>query len=129
MALILIAEDNPDLRTIMVDLLGADGHQTLQASDGKEALAMIARQKPDLLLLDLAMPEMDGWQVAQALRKAPATRSLPIIALTAHAMAGDCEKALRAGCDSYLAKPFILADLEREIQRLLDRQPPKANIA
>jgi two-component system cell cycle response regulator DivK len=122
---ILIAEDDMDLRNIIHDLLESSGFQTVQAANGQEALTLAAREKPDLLVLDLAMPELDGWQVAKILRQAPSTRDLPIIALTAHAMAGDCEKALQAGCDSYLAKPFVLADLVAEIHRLTERPSPK----
>jgi len=124
MTRILVAEDDMDLRQIIHDLLTANGFEILLAADGREALLLVKQNKPDLLVLDLAMPEVDGWHVAEALRESPSTRKLPILALTAYAMADDCERALRAGCDSYLSKPFVLDDLLVEIHRLLKRTPP-----
>jgi two-component system cell cycle response regulator DivK len=121
---ILVAEDDEDLRIIIRDLLEGSGFKAVLASNGKETLDLVKKEKPDFLLLDLSMPELDGWQVAQALRKSPATQSLPILALTAHAMAGDCERALKAGCDSFLSKPFMPDDLLIEIHRLLERRTP-----
>jgi two-component system cell cycle response regulator DivK len=124
MVKILIAEDDTDVRSIVHDLLEAGGFATVVAIDGKQTLDLVIKEKPDLLVLDLSMPEVDGWQVAQTLRKNASTKNLPILALTAHAMAGDCEKALKAGCDSFLAKPFSPDDLLIEIQRLLQRKSP-----
>jgi len=85
MTRILVAEDDIDLRQIIHDLLTASGFEILLAADGLEALSMVKKEKPDLLVLDLAMPEVDGWQVAEDLRKSPSTRNLPILALTARA--------------------------------------------
>jgi two-component system, cell cycle response regulator DivK len=119
---ILVAEDDMDLRNILHDLLTATGFNVVMAGDGRETLALVKQEKPDFLVLDLSMPEIDGWQVAHELRRSAATQTLPILALTAHAMVGDCERALKAGCDSFLAKPFMPEDLLIEIQRLMERR-------
>lgn len=119
---ILIAEDDPDIRSIVQDILEANSFKTVIAMDGKQALELVQKEKPDLLVLDLSMPGVDGWQVAQALRKDPSTKTLPLLALTAHTMAGDCERAIKAGCDSFLAKPFNPDALLAEIKRLLQNK-------
>jgi CheY-like chemotaxis protein len=102
---ILIADDDADNRIIMSDILTAHGHSVITAVNGLEALELAVKERPDMIFLDLSMPVMDGWQAAAKLRSAPNTAKIPIIAFTAHAMAGDEKKAIDAGCDDYLTKP------------------------
>ena|SRR5579872_1717349 len=116
---VLITEDDYDLRTIVSDFLTASGYKTTMACDGEEAMARIKAQRPDLLILDLSLPKLDGWSVVRQLRALPETQTLPVIAFTAHAMAGDRAKAEAAGCNGFITKPFRPEDLLREIQRLL----------
>lgn len=103
---ILIIEDNLLNLELVTDLLEAGGYMVEQARAAKEGLRMARASMPDLVLMDLSLPGMDGLAATQVLRADPATRRLAIVALTAHAMKGDEEKALRAGCDAYLAKPI-----------------------
>ena len=116
---ILIAEDNPDLRQIVADLLDSVGFVTLLAADGEEALRLIFKEKPDLVILDLSMPKVSGWDVAQRLRQDAAFATLPIIAFTAHALKGDEEKARAAGCSGYVSKPFSPEKLLETVGRFL----------
>jgi two-component system, cell cycle response regulator DivK len=114
---VLIADDEPDLRVMLGDFLQASGFQTLVACNGLEALQKALQESPDLLVLDLSMPGMNGWDVAKAIRQKQSR--LPIIAFTAHALIGEEEKARAAGCDCYISKPFDFDYLLHEIQRLL----------
>ena len=116
---ILIAEDDYDLRTIVSDLLEARGFQTALAADGEEALERALGEGPQLIILDLSMPKIDGFTVLRRLREMPQTLKTPVIAFTAHALKGDAQKSLDAGFDAYVAKPFRPEDLLAEIQRLL----------
>jgi len=120
---ILIADDEFDLRMIVSDLLQSKGFETILASDGEEALAAAIRERPRLIVLDLSMPKMDGYAVVRRLRELPDLKDTPVIAFTAHALKGDDEKALRAGCDSYVSKPFQPEVLLAEINRLLSPRP------
>ena len=116
---ILIVEDVEMNRDLLVQLL-EDDYELAEASDGKEGLEKISSEKPDLVLLDISLPEMDGYEVTRATRANAAIAHVPIIAVTAHAMAGDEEKALEAGCNDYLTKPIIDEDLLMgAIERLL----------
>jgi len=121
---ILVAEDDEDIRAIVQAVLESDGFKTVMAINGTETLALAQKEKPDALILDLSMPEVDGWEVARELRAHPSTKDLPILALTAHTMAGDCERALKAGCNAFLAKPFDPDELLKATHRLLKAQPP-----
>ena len=96
---ILVAEDDPDNRCIVVKVLTLEGYETLEADDGRSALALARRERPDLIVMDLGMPGMDGWEAARRLKADPQTADIRIIALTAFALRGDEERAREAGCD------------------------------
>jgi two-component system cell cycle response regulator DivK len=102
---VLVVEDDMDNRRIVVKVLSVEGYQVIEATDGLEALARVREERPDVILMDLALPNMDGWEATRQLKSDPATRSIPVVALTAFAMRGDEEQARAAGCDDYLAKP------------------------
>jgi len=118
---ILVVEDNLDNRRILVYRLRRIGDfQVTEASDGQEALALVESDPPDVIFMDLKMPVMDGWEATRRIRNLDVGQRIPIIALTAQAMAGDEQKALAAGCDDYIAKPIIDPDLVRQkLERLL----------
>ncbi len=122
MTRILIVEDNADNRDILTRRLVRRGFEVLIAEDGEQAVALAQKELPDLILMDMNLPIRDGWSAARALRGMDATRTLPIIALTAHALAGDREKALAAGCDDYDTKPFEMPRLFAKIDALLSRR-------
>ena len=124
---ILVVEDNLDNRRILVYRLKRIGDfEILEASNGQEALGMVEAQTPDLIFMDLKMPVMDGWEATRRIRTMEFGRSIPIIALTAQAMAGDEQKALAAGCDDYVAKPIVDPDVVREkLERLLASGRPQ----
>ena len=105
MSKILIVEDVEMNRDLLVQLL-EDDYELVEAADGREGLEKIRSEAPDLVLLDISLPEMDGYEVTRAVRADDALKGTKIIAVTAHAMAGDEEKALEAGCDDYLTKPI-----------------------
>ena len=102
---ILVADDDLDNRTIATETLRAAGYEVCTATDGVEAVASALKEKPDLILVDLSMPKMDGWETVKRLKTAPETSNIPVIAFTAHAMQGDEQKARDAGCDGFLTKP------------------------
>jgi CheY-like chemotaxis protein len=118
---ILVVEDNEDTREILLYRLQSMGdYQVMLASNGREALEMATKSRPDLVIMDLKMPVMDGWEATKALRDTPWGKDLPVIALTAQAMERDEEKALSAGCSDYIAKPIMdYAVLKRKIERFL----------
>jgi CheY-like chemotaxis protein len=116
---VLIAEDRPSSRELICAIVEALGHEIVEAADGRQALDMARRQHVDLILLDLQMPELDGFGVLAELRKTERYRSAPIVAITASAMHGDREKALLAGFSAYIPKPVDLRVLRSEVQRLL----------
>lgn len=122
---ILVVEDNLDNRRILVYRLRRIAEfDILEASNGQEALNIIDCQPPDLIFMDLKMPIMDGWEATRQIRAREAGRRIPIIALTAQAMAGDEQKALAAGCDDYVAKPIVDPNIVRsKLERLLGAQP------
>ncbi len=116
---ILLVEDNLHNRKIFHGVLTHAGFRVLEASDGGEALATIKRTLPDLILMDLSIPVVDGWECTRRLKADPTTRAVPIIALTAHAMRGDEERARHAGCDGYLSKPISPKRVVEEVKRFL----------
>jgi len=116
---ILYVEDNEDNVYVVEQRLTRAGYTVLVAADGERGLVMTAAELPDLVLMDLSLPGIDGWEVTRRLKSAPATKHIPIIALTAHAMTGDREKALAAGCDDYDSKPVDFARLRAKIEALL----------
>jgi CheY-like chemotaxis protein len=122
MARILLVEDNDMNRDMMSRRLQRKGYEVLMAADGMQAILMAESETPDLILLDMSLPVIDGWEAARRLKASPTTAPVPIIALTAHAMAGDREKALAAGCDDYDAKPVDFPQLVAKIDALLARR-------
>ena len=117
---VLVVEDDPANRVLARRILAGHGYPHAEAADGDDALAQAAARRPDLILLDLSMPGLDGWEVAGRVRRDPALAGVRILALTAHAMRGDRERALEAGCDGYLAKPYRPAELVAAIERVMD---------
>ncbi|MBM6581951.1 response regulator [Microvirga sp. BT689] len=116
---ILYVEDNEDNVYMLSQRLKKQGFDVSIASDGLEGIEMARRDKPDLILMDLGLPSLDGWKAARHLKQAPDTRSIPILALSAHTMPGDRERALAAGCDEYDAKPVIFEKLLAKIDALV----------
>jgi CheY-like chemotaxis protein len=125
---ILVIEDNPDNLTLMRDMLEAFDYDVIEARDGVEGVEAALARKPALILMDLSLPHKDGWEATREIKADPEARRIPIIALTAHAMVGDRERALQAGCDDYVSKPILLMELRQKIEQLLGRgdsaQPP-----
>lgn len=120
--LILLVEDREDNRVLARKLLERAGFRVVEATDGREALEQVAAQRPDLVLLDMSLPQVDGWTVARTLRQSPEFENLLIVALTAHAMDGDRERVLEAGCDEFLTKPIEVAKFIPTIRRILERR-------
>ncbi len=106
MAKILIVEDHPDNAELIADLLSVHGHTIIFADNGRDGVDMTRAEHPDLVLMDLSLPVMDGFQATKEIKSDLALKAIPIIALTAHAMAGDEHRALAAGCDGYISKPI-----------------------
>ena len=111
MAKILIVEDNEMNRDMLSRRLARRGYQIMMAVDGEEGIAAAKRENPDLILMDMSLPVLDGWEATRRIKAAAETRGIPVIALTAHAMSGDREKALESGCDDYDTKPIDLPRL------------------
>jgi CheY-like chemotaxis protein len=119
MAKILYVEDNEDNVYMLSRRLRRNGHEVIVAADGEQGLAMARAEAPALILMDLRLPAMDGWEATRRLKATPETRDIPIIALSAHVMAGDKEKALAAGCDDYETKPIDFTRLLAKMAALL----------
>lgn len=117
---ILIVEDNAQNRLLMVDILTVHGYEVIEARDGLEGIQLAHSRKPDLILLDMQMPVMDGLEAARRLKADPETRGIKILAITSFAMKGDRERILAAGCDEYMAKPIDTRELPIVIRRLFD---------
>lgn len=126
MARILLVEDNEMNRDMLSRRLVKRGHEVSIAVDGQQGVDMATAEKPELILLDMSLPVMDGWEAARRLKDDPETSSIPIIALTAHAMAGDREKTLEAGCDEYDTKPIDIKRLTAKMDELLASGPNTA---
>lgn len=120
---ILYVEDNEDNIYMLTRRLKQQGFEVVVAGDGAEGLAMAASQTPDLIVMDLGLPTLDGWEATRRLKAAPETKRIPVIALSAHAMEGDREKALAAGCDDYDTKPVNFPRLLEKIQTILAKEP------
>jgi two-component system cell cycle response regulator DivK len=118
MCLILLVEDNQLNRDMLTRRLRHRGYDVTLAVNGRQGIDMARSQKPDIVLMDLSLPEVDGWQAARILKSDACTHGIPLVALTAHAMLGDREKALEAGCDDYATKPVDLPLLLSIIERL-----------
>jgi two-component system cell cycle response regulator DivK len=123
MARILYVEDNDDNVYMLKNRLERRGHAVLVARDGRAGVEAARAERPDLVLLDLGLPVLDGWEAARLLKADERTRAIPVIALSAHAMAGDRAHALEAGCDDYDTKPVDFARLLVRIEALLGRRP------
>ena len=118
--LILIVEDNPDNRTLLKDMLSMMEYDIVEAVDGVEGVEMAIKEKPALILMDLSLPQKDGWQATREIKANDDLSHIPVIALTAHAMIGDKERALEAGCDDYVTKPVNFMELTKKIKHYLD---------
>jgi CheY-like chemotaxis protein len=105
--------------TLIADVLQSLNYTVFQATDGQQGVAIAEAEKPDLILMDLSLPQMDGWTATRHIKANPVLSSIPVIALTAHAMIGDRERALQAGCDDYLAKPINLRELAAKLAQYL----------
>jgi CheY-like chemotaxis protein len=116
---ILLVEDNLDNRTIYRTILEHRGYNVLEAEDGEMGIRMAREQSPALILMDISIPKVDGWEATRILKADPQTAGIPVIALTAHAMAQDRAKAAEVGCDGYLAKPVEPRRVVEEVQRFL----------
>ncbi len=119
MAKILLVEDNAMNRDMLSRRLARKGYEVVIAIDGQQGIEMARSETPDLILMDMSLPVVDGWEATRQLKSAPETQSIPVIALTAHAMAGDREKAVEAGCNDYDIKPIELPRLLEKIEALL----------
>jgi CheY-like chemotaxis protein len=119
MTKILLVEDNEMNRDMLSRRLIRRGFEVVFAVNGKEGVALARSEKPDIILMDMSLPVMDGWEATRCLKADDATRSVPVIGLTAHAMSGDREKAIEAGCDDYDTKPVEIDRLIGKIERLL----------
>ena len=118
---ILYVDDNEDNIFMLKNRLTRAGHTVLVATDGAQGVAMASSERPDVILMDLSLPVLDGWQATREIKAAAETKHIPVIALTANAMAGDREKALAAGCDDYDTKPVELPRLLEKIKRVAER--------
>lgn len=119
---VLVADDDFDNRTIAKEVLERSGYEVIQATNGVEALELIMKEKPEVVLLDLSMPKMSGWEVARRVRESEGTRDLPIVAFTAHALVGDEQKALASGCSDYISKPAAPKSIVRKVEEWLARR-------
>ncbi|RNJ51123.1 response regulator [Methylocystis hirsuta] len=120
MVKILLVEDNEMNRDMLSRRLRRNGYEVVIAIDGQQGVEMAAAESPDLILMDMSLPVIDGWEAARRVRENEATRRIPVIALTAHAMAGDREKAIEAGCDDYDTKPVEITRLLGKITALIE---------
>jgi two-component system cell cycle response regulator DivK len=120
---ILVVEDNQDNRELVVKVLKINGYHVIEAVDGQEAIEKTRAENPDLILLDLFIPKIDGYEVTRRLKRDIDLKSIPIIALTAHAMKGDMEVALASGCDGYIPKPIDVRELPKQIEHFLKGNP------
>ena len=116
---ILVVEDQPDNRQILRDLLGTAGYQLIEAENGEEALKALAHRRPDLILMDIQLPILDGYETTRRIRANDDLKSIPIIAVTSYALAGDDAKALAAGCNDYVTKPYSPRQLLAKVREYL----------
>ena len=120
---ILVVEDNEMNRDMLSRRLARKGYQVIVAVDGEQGIAMARSEAPDVILMDMSLPVLDGWAATRLLRATPDIQCIPIIALTAHALSGDREKALEAGCDDYDTKPIDMVRLLSKIESLVQARP------
>ena len=117
---VLLVDDYPDAREMYSEYLQFSGFDVVEAANGIEALASALERTPDIILMDLSLPVMDGWEATRRLKADDRTASIPVVALTGHALAGISEGAKRAGCDAFVTKPCLPEDLVKEIRKVLD---------
>jgi two-component system cell cycle response regulator DivK len=122
MAYILVVEDTHDNREVAEIILRDAGHRVISVTDGESGMSAAAHAQPDLILMDLALPCVDGWEATRRLKADPVTRDIPVIAFTAHVLQEDAERARQAGCSAVIRKPFEIDALLGQIDALLDRQ-------
>lgn len=116
---ILVIEDNRDNITLISDMLISMNYEAILAYDGQRGVEIAAAEKPDLILMDLSLPVLDGWTATKTIKADPELKHIPVIALTAHAMPGDRERALEAGCDDYASKPINMPELSLKISQFM----------
>ncbi len=119
---VLVVEDNEMNRDMLSRRLQRRGYEVIVSVDGEDGVSKARSDSPDIILMDMDLPILDGWAATRKLKASPETRSIPVIALTAHAMAGDREKALEAGCDDYDTKPVEFSRLIEKIEKLLGKE-------
>ncbi len=124
---VLLVDDYPDAREMYSEYLEFSGFDVVEAGNGMEALQRAVDAEPDIILMDLSLPVMDGWEATRRLKADRRTASIPVVALTGHALAGISEGAKKAGCDAFVTKPCLPEDLVREIRKILNR-PPSSSI-
>lgn len=117
---VLVVEDNQDSRELVVKVLTSRGYTVVEAVDGEDALKKAQEERPSLVLMDISLPKLNGYEVTRRLKAMEELRDVPVIALTAHAMKGDREKALEAGCRGYISKPINIRELPEQVRRFLE---------
>jgi CheY-like chemotaxis protein len=127
-ARVLLVDDYPDAREMYSEYLAYSGFDVIEASNGMEALEAAVDSSPDIILMDLSLPVMDGWEATRRLKSDARTAGIPVVALTGHALAGISEGARKAGCDAFVTKPCLPEDLVREIRKVLDQSAGSTNI-
>ena len=118
---ILIVEDHEDARQILRDMLETTDYELVEAENGEQAMAVVARQRPDLILMDIQLPILDGYEATRRIKADPALSSIPIIAVTSYALSGDEAKARAAGCDDFIPKPYSPRQLLAKVRQYLDQ--------
>ena len=116
---VLVVEDNRDNMTLIVDVLESLDYDVIQAKDGEQGIELARSENPDLILMDLSLPKIDGWEATRTIKAQDELKQIPVIALTAHAMVGDRERALEAGCDDYMTKPINIQTLAMKLTKFL----------
>jgi two-component system cell cycle response regulator DivK len=124
--LVLVVDDYQDAREMYAEYLSFSGFRVAEASNGLEAVEKAFALRPDVILMDLSLPGMDGWTATRQLKTDERTRSIPVVALTGHALAGASDGARQAGCDAFVTKPCLPDELVLEVRRMLERPPPRA---
>jgi len=119
---VLLVDDYPDAREMYSEYLEFSGFEVVEAANGMEALQRAVEEAPDIILMDLSLPVMDGWEATRRLKADDRTATIPVVALTGHALAGISEGAKRAGCDAFVTKPCLPEDLVKEIKKILEHQ-------
>ena len=124
--LVLVVDDYQDAREMYAEYLSFSGFRVAEASNGLEAVEKAFSLRPDVILMDLSLPGMDGWAATRQLKTDERTRAIPVVALTGHALAGASDGARQAGCDAFVTKPCLPDELVVEVRRMLDRVPPRS---